>query len=394
MNNYKLKKLIQINHGRSYSHLQEGKIPVYGSGGIMCHVNDYLYNGEVILLPRKGTLNNIMYHSGKLWTVDTMYYATVKEEAHPYFLYYYLKLLNLGHLDSGSALPSMTQSVYYDINVTIPNLDTQKKIASVILSLDKKIELNNRINTELESMAKTLYDYWFVQFDFPDTNGKPYKSSGGKMVYNKDFKREIPEGWKIKSFGDYSMSKGGFAFKSSWWREEGIPVVKIKDIQENNALDLNALSFVDFDKLEFAKNFVTEPGNIVIAMTGATIGKFALIPYTDKIMLVNQRVGIFKIEHSKLPFLICSLGQPYFRESIFSVSHGAAQPNISNEQINNIPLLYPKDEYINLFNKTLQSSYIKILKNKQENQHLSTLRDWLLPMLMNGQIGFKENSST
>ena len=214
MVSYKLRDLVKIHNGTKYSHLQTGNIPLYGSGGIMSYVNDYLYEGEAVLLPRKGTLTNIMYTKGKIWTVDTMYYATTNKNVVPYYLYSYLSILNLEHLDSGSALPSMTKSAYEDLEIKLPKVETQKKIAKVLSTLDKKIELNNRINTELEAMAKTLYDYWFVQFDFPISEaqanalgkprlkGKPYKSSGGKMVFNEVLKREIPEGWECKELSE------------------------------------------------------------------------------------------------------------------------------------------------------------------------------------------------
>src|SRR5690606_9747209 len=183
-----------------------------------------------------------------------------------------------------------------------------------------------------------LYDYWFVQFDFPydfekgkpDINGKPYKSSGGKMVYNEELKREIPEGWEVGTIGEYCESTGGFAFKSSSWSEKGLSVVKIKDIQENYTIDLGDLSMSNMNKQEIDNKFLANPGDILIAMTGATIGKYAIVPYTDEPLYVNQRVGYFDLGDKptfKLPFLINSLNQKYFREMIFRLATGAAQPN-------------------------------------------------------------------
>lgn len=279
------------------------------------------------------------------------------------------------------------------IPIKLPDLPTQQKIASVLSALDDKIELNNRINAELEAMAKTLYDYWFVQFDFPIVTSsgveKPYKSSGGKMVYNETLKREIPEGWEVKTIGDYCKSSGGFAFKSSWWTDNGMPVVKIKDIQEDYTINLDDLAFVDISDKNVDDKFKAKPGDVLIAMTGATVGKYAIVPYTEKPLYVNQRVGYFNLgikPEKKLPFLINSLNQKYFRESVFTLASGAAQPNISNEQINNIQLLLPSKEIIELYNKVFEPYYSKILLNQKQNQELSALRDWLLPMLMNGQV--------
>src|SRR5699024_33351 len=156
-----------------------------------------------------------------------------------------------------------------------------------------------KINQELEAMAKTLYDYWFVQFDFPAylsgtlSGVEGYKSSGGKMVYNEELKREIPEGWEDKRFGDYGTVRSGFAFKSSSWVESDLPVVKIKDITEEGEIDLSNLAYVNSVDATKAIRFKASPGDLVIAMTGATVGKFAIIPYTEKNIYINQRVGLY-----------------------------------------------------------------------------------------------------
>ena len=133
------------------------------------------------------------------------------------FLYYFYQT-KPWQTTNGSTITRIYNEDLRSIKLTFPeSLSTQQKIASVLSALDDKIELNNRINAELEAMAKTLYDYWFVQFDFPIVTSsgveKPYKSSGGKMVYNETLKREIPEGWEVKTIGDYCKSTGRFAFK-------------------------------------------------------------------------------------------------------------------------------------------------------------------------------------
>ncbi|HMR90203.1 MAG TPA: restriction endonuclease subunit S, partial [Saprospiraceae bacterium] len=252
-----------------------------------------------------------------------------------------------------------------------------------------------------EQMAKTIYDYWFVQFDFPmsaeyaasigqpELEGKPYKSSGGKMVWNRELKREVPEGWEVGTFNSYCPSTGGFAFKSEWWTDKGVAVAKIKDIQEDYKLDTSDLARVDISDKSIDNKFKSKPGDILIAMTGATVGKYAIVPITDYPIYVNQRVGYFNLGAdpcSKLPFLINSMNQSYFRNVIFTLANGAAQPNISNDQINNIPLLMPDRHLLEKFNDNQQAAYRKILINQKENQELTSLRDWLLPMLMNGQV--------
>ena len=346
-------------------------------------------NQEHFGIVEKNEIDNLIVSTG-FATIDV-----ISKDILPKFLFYKLTQPFITNYLQGiaensvSAYPSIKPDSIASLRFIFPDLPTQQKIASVLSALDDKIELNNRINAELEAMAKTLYDYWFVQFDFPNAEGKPYKASDGKMVYNEILKREIPEGWEVKTVGDYCRSSGGFAFKSSWWTDNGMPVVKIKDIQEDYTINLSDLAFVDISDKNIDDKFKAKPGDVLIAMTGATVGKYAIVPYTEKPLYVNQRVGYFNLgikPEKKLPFLINSLNQKYFRESVFTLASGAAQPNISNEQINNIQLLLPSKEIIELYNKVFEPYYSKILLNQKQNQELSSLRDWLLPMLMNGQV--------
>lgn len=304
------------------------------------------------------------------------------------FYLQYLKPYLLKICRVGGTRNALTKESMGKLPILYP-IDRQEKV-KILTLINQKIAINNQINAQLEQMAKTLYDYWFVQFDFPDENGKPYKSSGGEMVYNETLKREIPKGWEVGKIKDYCISTGGFAFKSTEWTSYGNPVIKIKNIKEDQTLDIIDMDYIDLSNRKIDEKFKGTSGNIVIAMTGATIGKFAIIPKSNVDLYINQRVGYFNLGNNpinRLPFLINSLNMDYFREAIFSLSNGAAQPNISNEQINNINLLLPHEILIQEFNQKLKSNYSLILNNQYENQQLTQLRDFLLPMLMNGQVG-------
>ena len=155
---YKLKDLLQIKNGKDYKEFNQGNIPVYGSGGIITYINKSIYNGESVLLPRKGSLSNIQYASGEFWTVDTIYWTIInKELVLPKFLYYYLSLLDLSKLDSGSTLPSMTFDSYYNIYVFLPSLEIQEHIINMILPIENKINNNNRINDNLFYCNLSIY---------------------------------------------------------------------------------------------------------------------------------------------------------------------------------------------------------------------------------------------
>ena len=277
-----------------------------------------------------------------------------------------------------------------DCTVWIPELSEQKRIGKLLRSIDSKIELNRQINQNLEAMAKQLYDYWFVQFDFPNEDGKPYKSSGGAMVWNEELKREIPQGWSNMSIGDYAPCKSGYAFKSKDFGGKGLPVIKIGNIQENYTLDMTDSQCIDlFNKTLFlAKRY-----DLVIAMTGATIGKFAI---SQSNYWVNQRVGRVDLGDrplSRLGFLFNSLKQEYFREQVFQIACGCAQPNISAEQIDSVSILKPNDVILNQFNKLCEPLLELQSENYLQIEELTKQRDELLPLLMNGQVSVNSDLS-
>jgi type I restriction enzyme, S subunit len=392
----KIKEIAKVTNGKSdvKDAVNDGKYLFFDRSTIVKRSNKFLFDSKSIIIPGEDSrmVFEPRYYDGKFNLHQRCYVIyDLNTKYSTKYLYYKLKTLtkHFANVFVGSTVPSLRLDHITDLDIEFPILDVQQKIASVLSALDSKIELNNRINAELEAMAKTLYDYCFVQFDFPDKNGKPYKTSGGKMVWNEELKREVPEGWEDGFFGNYAKLKGGFAFKSSWWTETGLPVIKIKDINEDYTLSLENCSCVNEDKYAIAKNYEVHPGDVVIALTGATVGKYGIVTKSEKQVLVNQRVGFFKLGEmplNKLPFLINSLNQEYFRKTVFVLASGAAQPNISTDQIDAIPLIIPKGEIIKRYNETCKLFYEVIIKNQTENQKLTELRDWLLPMLMNGQV--------
>ncbi|WP_256867658.1 restriction endonuclease subunit S, partial [Actinobacillus suis] len=228
--------LIEFQRGYDLprSEFVEGEYPVQSSNGILGYHNEYKVEAPGITIGRSGTVGiphllrkNFFPHNTALFVKD--FKGNDVE-----YIYYLLHYLDLGNQKSGSGVPTMNRNHLHPLKIkAYTDLETQQKISQVLTTLDRKIALNQQINAELEKMAKTLYDYWFVQFDFPDENGNPYKSSGGEMVYHPELKREVPKGGGRKTIGDYCKSTGGYAFKSSEWVESGNPVIKIKNIQED-----------------------------------------------------------------------------------------------------------------------------------------------------------------
>jgi type I restriction enzyme S subunit len=394
MRTYKLKELLSIKNGKDHKGLNNGSIPIFGSGGIMRYGDQSIYNDESILLPRKGTLSNIQYVNKPFWTVDTIYYTKInKELANPFYLFNFLKSLDLSKLNTGTGVPSMTFDSYYNLDIHLPELSTQQKIASVLSALDSKIELNNRINAELEAMAKTLYDYWFVQFDFPVFNkdgtlsgAEGYKSSGGKMVWNEELKREIPEGWEVldleKVESNIVTGKTPSTTNPNYYNGN-IPFITIGDVRGNMHI-VSTLQKLTIDGANQQTNKYIPKGAICVTC----IASPGLVGFATEDSQTNQQLNSVVCKNSENRFYLYFYLIDYFKYS--NAKTGNTFANMNKGDFSAIQVIKPKKEILISFSNTLKSTVDKILINSQENQKLTELRDWLLPMLMNGQVKVSE----
>lgn len=298
----------------------------------------------------------------------------ISEKFDAHYIYYLLKnnykLLRTAATGS-TALPLLNKTDFDDLtlNATLNKME-QQKIANVLSSLDSKIELNNKINKELESMAKTLYDYWFVQFDFPDINGKPYKSSGGKMVYNQELKRDIPEGWEIKTLDTLTniIAGGDKPKEFSEYRTSELSIPIYSNGIENEGL------------YGFTNNARINNPSITISARG-TIGFCCLRfkPYLPIVRLISVTPKI----QNQIVFFYQAIKNLVFENS------GSVQQQLTVPQVSELKIVLPPELYLVKFEKIGISLFNKIENIKQQNQELAKLRDWLLPMLMNGQVRVK-----
>ena len=374
MKEYKLSQLLEIKNGKDHKELPNGDYPVFGSGGVMRYVNEYLYDKPSILLPRKGSLNNIQYCDVPFWTVDTLYYTEVNEKiACPYYLYNYLCLLDLSGLDTGTGVPSMTFDSYYNIKVLLPEIEEQKRVASVLQNLDHKIALNRQINDNLEAMAKQLYDYWFVQFDFPNEEGKPYKSSDGAMVWNEKLKREIPEGWNVANVFDELSVQYGFPFSTELFTEEptSIPVVRIRDILEN--------SVSAYSEEEVDEKYKLQKQDLLVGMDG----NFHMNYWNDNVSYLNQRSVRLRAKSKSTVSIMQAKYDiaPYIKAKELRAK-GSTVGHLSDKDLKELfVLVCPNTDFRNKFDSILA----EIIENRCEMIELTKQRDELLPLLMNGQ---------
>ena len=257
----------------------------------------------------------------------------------------------------------------------IPDFEEQRKIANILSAIDDKIQINNQINQELEAMAKTLYDYWFVQFDFPDQNGKPYKSSGGKMIYNSELKREIPEGWGVEKLEKIANITMGQSPKGTSYNEVGEGMLFFQ-------------GSTDFGwRFPVARQYTTEPSRIaeeddILLSVRAPVGTLNIADTRCCIgrglAAINSKVGansyIFNVmqDFKKLFDMINSVGTTF--------------GSITKDDLYSLQLVYPPTELLMEFDQLVKSFDREIKNRSRQNQELNQLRDWLLPMLMNGQV--------
>lgn len=283
----------------------------------------------------------------------------------------------------GATMPNLNTGILSSIPFHGPEKLEQERVANVLSAIEGKIELNNRINAELEAMAKTLYDYWFVQFDFPDANGKPYKTSGGKMVYNPTLKREIPEGWEVNKLSKYLTLGSGFPFDSSTYLEEGkYKVITIKNVQ-SEGLITDKTDYVDSIPKGLQDFCVLNIGDILMSLTG-NVGRVCLV--NEEHLLLNQRVGKFVCDKKWKNYFYLYFLRPESRARLEKIATGSSQKNLSPIDAVNFLHVYPSDELLSNFNEATKCFIEQIAGNSLENRKLTSLCDWILPMLMNGQV--------
>lgn len=353
-----LGNVLEVKYGKDHKKLADGQYPVYGSGGLMRYVDSILYDGPSILIPRKGTLNNIMFVDSPFWTVDTMFWSIINtDKVDPKFLFYSICKRDFASMNVGSAVPSMTVNILNDIQISYPkNISDQRRIASILSSLDRKIELNNKINADLEEMAQAIFKNWFVDFE-PFKDGKFVDSELGM----------IPEGWKVGTLGELCNFKRGKNLLTKNAIDEGVPVV---------AGGLEPSCYHN----------IANTGAPVITVSGS-----------------GANAGFMRMYHvpvwaSDCSFIDISCKNFYFVYCFLKVNSkllkhaqtGAVQPHVKPSDIHDFELVIPDKESIYDFQDKVKPFFDKIAVIQKENSRLSLLRDTLLPRLMSGELEVPE----
>lgn len=284
---------------------------------------------------------------------------------------------------TGSIVSNLNISSLKELKILLHNFEEQSKIANILSAIDDKIQTNNQINQELEAMTKTLYDYWFVQFDFPDQNGKPYKSSCGKMVYHPELKREIPEGWGVEKIEDIAKTGSGGTPKStnvSYYSNGEIPWINSGELEQT--VITSTSNFITEEGLNNSSAKLFPSGTILVAMYGATAGKVSFLTFEAS---TNQAICAIILKDIRMRYYLKNVIEDLY-QYLVKLSTGSARDNLSQDMIKNIKVVIPSNDILDRYYDFSNNIIKEITKKQQENEQLTQLRDWLLPMLMNGQV--------
>lgn len=314
------------------------------------------------------------------------------------YLYYFYKT-EPWRATNGSTISRIYNENLRDIELDIPSLDIQSKIAGVLEKIDEKISLNNRINAELETLARDLYNYWFVQFEFPDDNQRPYKTAGGAMVYNAELKREIPATWSVGGLNQFIANE-----KTGDWGKESAQANYTRQVTCIRGTDLN--SILQVQELNAPERFILEKNthklllknDIVIEISGGSptqsTGRAAYI--TDKVismfdcpLICSNFCKAISVKKDLHLFFVYYLWRQLYDNGVFFGYEGKTSgiKNLLYENfINSYKVVLPDEEILTKFNDAIGPLSSAIVANRKEAMRLLSVRDWLLPMLMNGQL--------
>ena len=345
----------------------KGEYPVQSSNGILGYHNEYKVKAPGITIGRSGTVGIPHLITKNFFPHNTALYVKDFKGNNVHYIYYLLKNLKLNEYKTGSGVPTMNRNHLHPLKIkAFTDSKYQKSIAAVLSALDKKIALNKQINARLEEMAKTLYDYWFVQFDFPDANGKPYKSSGGEMVFDEILKREIPKGWKPFKLSELVTLSTGKE-DANFATEQGIyPFFTCSE------------KILKCDVYSFDTQAILLAGNGTFSVKRFT-GRFNA--YQRTYVLEPKSKNLYSIVY----FVIIDNVIKFT-----SGSRGSIIKFITRGDIENIDVVLPNDIENMRFSEVLYAYLLQAELLEKQNHQLTQLRDFLLPMLMNGQVSVAE----
>lgn len=362
--------------------VKDGDYPFFTCAEFPEKIDHYAFDGDVVLIAGNNARGNfhVSRYQGKFNAYQRTYVLTAKPGYDIDYIYYALKLelQRLREKAQGSQTKFLTMPILTSISLRDLVESEQSTVSKILKIMDKKIALNNRINSELEAMAKMLYDYWFVQFDFPDGNGKPYKVSGGKMEYNAKLKREIPAGWTVQTLSQIANITMGQSPAGESYNEDGIGTLFFQGSTEFGWLFPTPRQYT-ISPARMAKKgdillSVRAPvGNMNIANADCCIGR--------GLAALNSKSG----SDGFLFYVMKYFKQVFDRRNAEGTTFGS----MTKDDLHSLQVVCPEPELLKRYDGIVSEYNKMIFTRSLENQDLIKLRDWLLPLLMNGQVTVK-----
>lgn len=356
-------------------------------------MNLKVYPPNTLLFTCSATIGVTTITKKPLCTNQTFIGLVPSEKINIEYLYYYLGLIGkkLKRAASITTIPYLSRDFFENLEVDIPSKTQQDLIVEILSMLDAKIEINNKISTKLEAMTQLLYDYWFIQFDFPDHNENPYKKSGGNMLYNKDLKRKIPKGWEVKKVSSLCKIIDCLHSKKSdyFYEDEKYYLLQLENIKNDGLIDLTEKYYVsNEDYKKWTKRIEVQDHDIVISKNGRVAG-FSQIP-KNVLAGIGRNITAIRPENILPTFLYYSFqGAEMERQIILNTERGSFFKSLNVLGIKELFIIRPPKFLEEKFEKIALPHRRKRELISEENQKLAKLRDWLLPMLMNGQVKVK-----
>lgn len=322
----KLKDCLEINSGRDYKHLHSGNIPVFGTGGYMLSVDEALSYKNAIGIGRKGTIDKPQLLIAPFWTVDTLFFLTPENNTDLYFLFSFFQKVNWKKYDESTGLPSLSKKTISTIKIKTPSKNEQIKIGTLIQKVNNLISLQQRKNILLYKLRKSLLSTLLTDKCTPKVRFKSFL-----------------EPLKKQKLGDMAPLRGGFAFKANNYVNTGIPIIRISNILSNGSIGGN---FAYYSEQSDDSNYILFNGSALIAMSGATTGKTAILDLEKKKKVYqNQRVGYFTpTKNSDYSFIKAIIKSNYFLKQLNSIMVAGAQPNVSAVDIDNFTFYFPESK--------------------------------------------------
>lgn len=369
---YLLEDVLDIKYGKNQKKVKDdnGPYPILGTGGLMGYATEYLYDKPSVLIGRKGSISKVRYIDEPFWTVDTLFYTIVNEEiVYPKFIYYYLSQIDFNYYNEGTTIPSLRTQTLNQIILNLPDLKYQAKILKMVNPIEERIELNNSIISNLEELAQTLFKRWFVDFEFPNEEGKPYKSSGGKMVESE--LGMIPEGWSQGVLKDITLN----------FDRKRVPLSKLEREKRDKIYPYYGASSL----MDYVDDYIFDGIYVLVGEDGTVIDDkgYPILQYVWGKLWVNNHAHVLQGKNKFTTEFIYLLLK---RTNVSNIVTGAVQPKINQTNLNKIAVIIPNEIVLDQFNEIIDSVFTKVRKIKDENDSLKKLRDTLLPKLLSGEI--------